>query len=452
MKKKILGVFVCMLLIATVLPVVSSTDKNDGSRMSDESYDDCGCGTRFPVKINSLVSLDPNYVSSKPTIMDTPHYFSWKDFGGQDWTTSAKHQLIPNPCGSCWIFAALGTLESIINLREGSAILDPDLSEQYVLSCLPDAAYTPGNGCNGGYPYDAFRYIEDTSSAGNNCNGIILESCFPYQADDDVPCSDKCPDWADFLIPISDWGYWIPNGRPRDRKAIKTQIMETGPVAACMLWNNKIWDWGEVHHDPDDYYPYDFGGSEHDVVIVGWKDDPSICHGGYWICKNSLGPNWGYEGFFNIEYGSLKIDRIYIVWVDYDPESFDWPDDPNPPDAPSIDGPTTGKASTEYEYTFSSTDPNELDVCYYINWGDGTSEEWIGPYASDTDIKVNHTWIKQGKYTVMAMAMNTNDLISPWGTLEVTMPLNQQSQNWWFLQFLQNHPRMFPIFGHLLGL
>ncbi|MCK5112189.1 MAG: Zn-dependent exopeptidase M28, partial [Thermoplasmatales archaeon] len=96
--------------------------------------------------------------------------------------------------------------------------------------------------------------------------------------------------------------------------------------------------------------------------------------------------------------------------------------------------------------------PNELDVCYYINWGDGTSEEWIGPYASDTDIKVNHTWIKQGKYTVMAMAMNTNDLISPWGTLEVTMPLNQQSQNWWFLQFLQNHPRMFPIFRHLLGL
>lgn len=439
MNRRMLGVFICTLLMGTILPAVSSTDQNNSSRMPDGSFvDDCGCG-EFPVKINPLASIDSNYASSKPIIVGTPQYFSWKDFGGQDWTTSAKHQLIPKFCGSCWVFAALGTLESIINIREGSAKLDPDLSEQYVLSCLPDAAYTSGNGCNGGYPYNVFRYIEDTSSAGNNHNGILLESCFPYQADDDVLCSDKCPDWEDFLIPISDWGYWFPNGLPRDRKAIKAQIMEKGPVVACMLWNYRIWDWGEINHDPDDYYPYDFGGGEHDVVIVGWKDDPSIPHGGYWICKNSLGPEWGYEGFFNIVYGSLKIDRIYIVWVDYDPDSFGWPDEPKPPDAPSIDGPTTGKPGIVYEYTFSSTDPNGLDVHYYIIWGDGTSEKWIGPYASDMDVKVNHTWSKQGTYKVMAMAMNTNDSISPWGTLEVIMPKNK---NLCYLRWLDRFPRL----------
>jgi cathepsin X len=426
MNKKLLNGFVCTLLIISVLPLVRSTDENGSGQLAySHAVDErCGCGTSFPVKSKSPAQLDLRYTSVKPAIMNTLDYFSWKDFGGQDWTTAAKDQLNPQYCGSCWIFAALGLLESIINLREGSAQVDADLSEQYVLSCLPDAAYTSGNGCNGGYPYDAFRYIADTSPAGNACNGVILESCFPYQADDDVPCSEKCSNWTDLLVPISDWGYWVPHGSLRDRDAIKSQIMKTGPVVACMLWNNDIWDWGEVHHDPDEYYPYDFGGAEHDVVIVGWKDDPTISHGGYWICKNSLGPQWGYEGFFNLEYGSLKIERIYIVWVDYNPDCFDWPDEPDPPDTPLIDGPTTGNVGTEYTYTFSSTDPNELAVRYYISWGDSTSEEWIGPYASKTDVTVNHTWSEKGTYTVMAMAMNTDDVISPWGTLEVTMPKN----------------------------
>ena len=32
-----------------------------------------------------------------------------------------------------------------------------------------------------------------------------------------------------------------------------------------------------------------------------------------------------FDGFVNIAYGSLNIDGSLIVWVDYDPDSFDWP-------------------------------------------------------------------------------------------------------------------------------
>ena len=39
---------------------------------------------------------------------------------------------------------------------------------------------------------------------------------------------------------------------------------------------------------------------------------------------------------------------------------------------------------------------------------------------------------------------------SDWSYLEVTMPKNQQTHNTWFLQFLQNHPRMFPMLRNLL--
>ncbi|KAA0001587.1 MAG: hypothetical protein FE048_05275, partial [Thermoplasmata archaeon] len=43
----------------------------------------------------------------------------------------------------------------------------------------------------------------------------------------------------------------------------------------------------------------------------------------------------------------------------------------NPPDAPSIIGPTEGKIRTEYEYTFVATDPDGDDVYYWIQWGEG---------------------------------------------------------------------------------
>ena len=125
--------------------------------------------------------------------------------------------------------------------------------------------------------------------------------------------------------------------------------------------------------------------------------------------------------------------------------------DSNAPEAPDIDGPPTGNPGTEYEYAFVTTDPNWDNVYYNIEWGDGKVEDWIGPYGSGEEIFLNHTWNEEGTYTIRARAKDTNNLWGPWGELEVTMPKNQQSQNWWFLQFLQNHPRMFPMLRQLLG-
>ena len=89
--------------------------------------------------------------------------------------------------------------------------------------------------------------------------------------------------------------------------------MQKGPVVAHMMVNRSSMSfdkWIITHHSPDDYFPYEFETKiSHVVIIVGWKDDSSIGKGGYWICKNSWGPNWGYNGFFNIEYESLAIER-----------------------------------------------------------------------------------------------------------------------------------------------
>ncbi len=84
------------------------------------------------------------------------------------------------------------------------------------------------------------------------------------------------------------------------------------------------------------------------------------------------------------------------------------------PDKPTIDGPTNGAVGIEYEYNFHTIDPDEDDVYYYIEWGDGQVEEWIGSYNSDEIATVNHTWTSPDDFEIRAKAKDTNDAESQW--------------------------------------
>lgn len=324
--------------------------------------------------------LYPYNPSPKPNVLETPDYFNWKDLNGQDWTTSARDQ---QDCGSCWAFAAVSALESIINIQEGTADLDPDLSEQYILSCLPKS----GN-CTGGSPYLAFQYIKSSSPEGNGINGIIPENCFPYQANDLVPCNQKCTNWQEELIPIESYGYWIPNDSFMDKERIKTQVMNEGPVVAHIMATDDFKEWGWNNHKEESYYAYpDYvSGSNHCIIIIGWKDETSIPQGGYWICKNSWGTYWGYEGFFNIEYGALNVDTTRIDWVKYDSSSFDWE-----PIA-ITSGPYQGGIDKDILFDGSdSHDPEGSIKLWYWDFGDG---------MSGSGKKVTHSYTKRGLYNI----------------------------------------------------
>ncbi len=126
-----------------------------------------------------------------------------------------------------------------------------------------------------------------------------------------------------------------------------------------------------------------------------------------------------------------------------------------PPDKPLITGPTSGKADTPYTYTFTSTDPDGDDVSYYIKWGDGDTTDWTtfqpsGPLGYSE----SHTWSSQETYTIKAKAKDIYGAESDWAELTVTMPRNK-AINKPFLNFLENHPNLFPLLRlltQLLGL
>jgi hypothetical protein len=57
-----------------------------------------------------------------------------------------------------------------------------------------------------------------------------------------------------------------------------------------------------------------------------------------------------------------------------------------------------------------SEDPEGEDLFYWIDWDDGTFEEWIGPYATGETITASHTWLAKDNYSLKAKAKNTLDM------------------------------------------
>jgi subtilisin family serine protease len=116
-----------------------------------------------------------------------------------------------------------------------------------------------------------------------------------------------------------------------------------------------------------------------------------------------------------------------------------------PPNTPSISGPSPGKVGSAYTYSFVTTDLNGDDVYYYVDWGDGNVEEWIGPSASGETIKYTYVWAEKGTYTVKVKAKDVYGCESDWGILAVEIGKNKFF-NFNLFTWLFDH---FPVLSYL---
>ena len=164
-----------------------------------------------------------------------------------------------------------------------------------------------------------------------------------------------------------------------------------------------------------------------------------------------------YPGYFTLH----KDGQTYSVfWVDNgtkNPPDIDHPGGSanqsittlnNPPTAPIIDGQTSGKPGTSYEYTFVSTDVEGDKIFYYVDWGDGTNSGWIGPFNSGETTTKSHSWSGENTYTIKAQARDEHGAISGWGTFEVSIPRSIPrivTVNSLFMKFLERFLHLLPI-------
>ncbi|PNX48153.1 MAG: hypothetical protein BV457_04315 [Thermoplasmata archaeon M9B1D] len=391
----------------------------------------------FPEKTQDQIDKMIQNPQMTVSMDDLPGSFSWLSFGG-NWMTPAKDQ---QNCGSCWAFGALGGLEAAINIAKGDPDFDRDLSEQYILSCLPAAG-----SCSGGWMSEAIEYIKSDSpgSSGNGINGCPLESCMYYTATDYVPCDDKCTDWNYYTDPpeednilwqVQDFGVTqLTPTNPDDWTLLKTWLVTYGPVIVD-IYASSGWSsfWGSHHSSTDVYQGTESGTTNHAQVLCGWVDDDSIMNGGYWIIKNSWGTGFGYQGFSNIAYGTLRLGDRDVTWV----TAPEWPEAENPPDNPLFPvyhvysdwefSPETPKLGTEIQFQDQSRGPVVLwewdfdgDGEFDLSGTDHHAENPKWTYTSEGTYQVSErVWASGGLSSVLTKNVVVKQI---WPPVAVSKP------------------------------
>ena len=78
----------------------------------------------------------------------------------------------------------------------------------------------------------------------------------------------------------------------------------------------------------------------------------------------------------------------------------------NPPSAPVLSIPSFAHASTSTQYTVVSTDPDENNVRYIINWGIGPNET-SQFFVSGQNVQSRYQWTAPGFYSIQVKAQDT---------------------------------------------
>jgi thiol-disulfide isomerase/thioredoxin len=126
--------------------------------------------------------------------------------------------------------------------------------------------------------------------------------------------------------------------------------------------------------------------------------------------------------------------------------------DPNPaPEPPTINGPTSGSPNKVYMFKFSAVDPNGDDVYFYIDWGDDTYDEWIGPFDSGVEGSATHCWYEEGTFVIKAKAKDTHGAESDWTILEISMPVSHSRPFSFITTFLNRLIERFPIIEQIIS-
>ncbi len=211
--------------------------------------------------------------------------------------TAIKDQ---GPAGTCWAFAAYGSLESCLLPGESW-----DFSENNMKNLL-------SKDCNEGYDrsYDGGGNEWMASAYLARWSGPIRESTDPYD-----PWQGNC----NTFVPVKyiNKVIYIPDRRSfLDNSSLKLGIKNYGAVFSSMYFNNGY------YNDKNAAY-YATGGEvpNHAICLVGWDDNYSGSKfksappgDGAFIVRNSWGKDWGDNGYFYVSYYDIWIGRSNSVF------------------------------------------------------------------------------------------------------------------------------------------
>ncbi|XP_063375990.1 procathepsin L-like [Cydia fagiglandana] len=201
----------------------------------------------------------------RPEEITAPEQWDWRDHGA---VTHVKNQ---GECGSCWIFSAIGAIESQYAIKHNQSLA---FSEQQGLDCIKFL----GNNCAGGYP--------DIVAAYHKKIGVVPEKDYPYTGKPSTCTEDP----KKVVTKVTGFVVYKTN-----EETLKQLVYEKGPLSVAL--------------DPADFPTYHSGILYpknckdyicHAVLLVGYGVENGTK---YWILKDSYGPEVRDQGYVKLVRG-----------------------------------------------------------------------------------------------------------------------------------------------------
>jgi len=256
-----------------------------------DALKNCYVKKEGPVKEVVLSPLPHTYLAPA----DVPSAWDWRNVSGLNLVTASRNQHIPQYCGSCWAHGTTSALNDRISIVRKGAWPEVMLAPQMLINC------EGGGDCDGGDAGAAYDFIHS--------EGIVEESCAPYQAVNGLACSPACKSCTGFnetCTEVKTATLWKVGefGHVAGETKMKAEIYARGPIACSIHADDKLEAYtGGIFKE---FVPAPV--PNHIVSVVGWGEENGQ---GYWIVRNSWGNYWGESGWFRIVTG-LFTDNLGI--------------------------------------------------------------------------------------------------------------------------------------------